>query len=392
IHIDHRLQEAAVEFRRCCEALCLHLDVPLDIVEIDVARLSGRSIEEMARGARYQAIGRRLAAGECLLTAHHARDQAETVLLQLLRGAGLKGLAAMPPCRPWHAGWHLRPMLRVAAADLQAFAAEAGIDAVADPMNRDCRFDRSYLRLHVWPLLEQRWPGVEKALARAARHVADGQALLDHAAAQTLAKIIDGAALSVRGLRTLSAAEQINVLRHWIDRHDIAMPPTARLHETLRQCMAAPADQLPSIVWGGHALRRYQDRLFLTDEQLPQIGETRSWDYRRCESLPLGERLGVLHWGPQAGGLDARRMPELLTVRQRRGGERLQPGRGGRTQTLQHLCQTAGIVPWMRGALPLIFAGEVLVAVGDLWQDARWRVAAGSQGSAVRWSAAPPCT
>ncbi len=137
------------------------------------------SIEAAAREARYRRLGLELEAGECLLTAHHAQDQAETLLLQLLRGAGLKGLSAMPMCRPFAGGWHLRPLLDVAQRDLRKFRDMNAIAAVDDPMNHDPRFDRSYLRRQVWPLIERRWPGAATALTRTAQHLAEAQELLD---------------------------------------------------------------------------------------------------------------------------------------------------------------------------------------------------------------------
>ncbi len=168
VHVDHGLQAAAVAFREACAAACARSNVPLTVISAAVRLPPGASIEAAARDARYEALQAELRPGECLLTAHHREDQAETLLLQALRGAGLKGLSAMPICRPLGAGWHLRPVLDVPQAEL------AGAAGVADPMNQDMRFDRSYLRGEVWPLIETRWPGAARALARAARHAARG--------------------------------------------------------------------------------------------------------------------------------------------------------------------------------------------------------------------------
>jgi tRNA(Ile)-lysidine synthase len=348
------------------------------------------------------------------LTAHHAEDQAETVLLQLLRGAGLKGLGAMPICRPWAAGWHLRPLLSVAQRELTEFGRAAlgraalgraapgraapgraefgpaeGVTAVSDPMNADLRFDRVYLRRQLWPLLEQRWPGAAAALSRTARHCADAQELLDESAAHAVQKLRDGSALSVTGLRALSPAQRDLALRFWLAEQSIDAPGSARLREAVRQMIAAQADHLPAVVWARHALRRYRDRVFLTAAELPRIGQAREWPIAPGAALELGGGLGTLRWSPQDGGLDARRLPPALVMRQRRGGERLRPQPRARTQTLQHLCQAMGVLPWMRDALPLLYAGNELIAVGDLWQDARWCVAAGQPGFGCEWLGGP---
>jgi tRNA(Ile)-lysidine synthase len=381
VHVDHGLQPAAADLRRACEELCRRLRVPLSIVPVMVDSTGGVSIEAAARDARYAGLARQLAAGECLLTAHHAEDQAETVLLQLLRGAGLKGMCAMPICRPWHGGWHMRPLLTFAQRDLRTFGAAAGVTAVSDPMNLDMRFDRAYLRRQLWPLIEERWPGAAGALSRTSRHFADAQELLDQSAAVAVQRLRDGTALSVTGLRALSSTEQLNVLRYWIAAREVQPPSTARLTEALRQIIAAAADHLPVIMWGEHALRRYRDRLFLTMARPPRVGEQREWLFAP----------GV-KWSPQIGGLDADRLPDMVVVRQRRGGETLKPQRRARTTSVQHLCQSLGVLPWMRDALPLVYAGNDLIAVGDLWQDARWRVAAGAPGVGCNWHDAPILT
>jgi tRNA(Ile)-lysidine synthase len=389
VHVDHGLQPAAVDFRHACEALCGRLGVHLDTVSVTVDARGGVSLEAAARDARYAGLARDFKRAECLVTAHHAEDQAETVLLQLLRGAGLKGLSAMPVCRPWNGGWHLRPLLGVTQAALRAFGDQADVQAVHDPMNDDPRFDRVYLRRQLWPLIEARWPGAAVALSRGARHIAEGQELLDEAAAQAVQRLRDGNTLAVTGLRMLSAAEQVNTLRYWIGSNNVPLPSTSRLVEALRQILAAEADHLPAVVWGEHALRRYRDRLFLTPALAPALGEPREWHVASGETLELSNGLGTLRWGPQCGGLDPARLPAVLWVQPRRGGETLKPHLRAATQTIQHLCQSLGILPWMRDALPLLYAGKELIAVGDLWQDARWCVPAPAAGFACRWQDAP---
>ena len=389
VHVDHGLQSAAAAFRDACEALCRRLEVPLTVVAAVVETGAGVSLEAAARDARYAALALQMRDGECLLTAHHAQDQAETVLLQLLRGAGLKGLAAMPPCRSWQRGWHLRPLLDVTRQDLERYAGAWGVTAVNDPMNADQRFDRVYLRTSLWPLVEARWPGAARALARTARHVGEAQALLDQAAAASVDQLRDGAALSVPALRALSAAEQRNALRYWILQQSVPPPSARRLAEALRQIVAANDDHLPAVLWGDHALRRYRNRLFLTPAMPPCVDERGEWATAAAATHLLARGLGTLQWSSQSGGLDAARLPAMLVVRRRRGGESLKPQRYARTQTLQHLCQSLGVLPWMRNALPLLYAGDELIAVGDLWQDARWCVAAGAPGLGCVWRAAP---
>ena len=389
IHIDHGLQPAAVSFRQACEELCRRLDVPLVVLPVAVATADGESIEAAARQARYAGIAQQMQAGECLLTAHHAADQAETVLLQLLRGAGPKGLAAMPICRRFAAGWHVRPLLRIARQEILDFGRSSGVRAQTDPMNGDARFDRVYLRNEVWPRLTARWPGCETALARSARHLADAQDFLEQSAADLLQNLRDGEALSLLRLRMLSPSQQHNVLRHWISSRGAALPSLARLSEALRQMIDAAEDHMPMIAWDTNALRRYRDRLFLTAATPPRLAGDCRWRMREDPCIELDTGVGTLAWSAQMGGLDAARLPDALQIRKRRGGESLRPHLRAKTRSVQQLCQSVGIPPWLRDALPLIYAGDELIAVGDLWYDSRWCVPQGQSGWGCKWSGAP---
>jgi tRNA(Ile)-lysidine synthase len=256
-------------------------------------------------------------------------------------------------------------------------------------MNLDLRFDRGFLRRQIWPLIKTRWPGAGAALSRAARHAAEAQALLDCAAAADMGRLRDGDALSVPGLRAMQPPERINALRFWLCEAGVEPPPTARLNEALRQILEAKADHLPNIAWGGRALRRYRQRVFLTHAEPPRLEGSHRWHVHEESRLELGPNLGELCWAAQMGGLDAQRLPEVLIVRGREGGEALKPAARARTQSLQHLCQLQGVLPWMRDALPLVYAGDVLIAVGDLWLDARWRVGPRELGFAINWQQAP---
>ncbi len=389
VHVDHGLQAAAAEFREACGELCRRLGVPLTVLPVVVPTPAGVSVEASARTARYAALALSLSVGECLLTAHHREDQAETLLLQSLRGAGLRGLSAMPLCRPLGAGWHLRPLLDVPRHALLALAASVS-PAAADPMNDDLRFDRVYLRRRLWPPIETRWPGAVAALSRTARHVAVAQELLDRTAGPKLARLRDGAALSLPRLRALDAANRIHVVRYWLRESGAQPPSTARLTEALRQLLEADDDHLPAVIWGDCALRRYRDRVFLTEAEPPRLQGTRCWEVAPGSRVDLGPGLGTLRFAVvQRGGFATHRLPQILSVRARSGGETLKPAALAKTQSVQHLCQSLGVLPWLRDALPFVYADAVLIAVADLWQDANWSAGPFEPGLVIEWERAP---
>lgn len=389
VHVDHGMQAASSALRDSAVSLCRRLGVPVEILRVEVAAAGGVSLEAAAREARYAAFAGSLQRGECLLTAHHALDQAETLLLQLFRGAGVKGLSAMPTRRAFARGWHLRPLLEVGQEELRRFGRSLGIEGMEDPMNRDRRFDRVYLRREVWPSIGRRWPAAATALARAAQHLGAAQASLDASALRVVERLRDGDALSVPGLRALPPRERVHVVRHWLAAAAVEPPSTARLGEALRQMLTAHADHGPEVKWGTHVFRRYRDRLFLTPAVLPAIGEALDFSVAEGARVELGPGLGALRWAAQPGGLDPARLPPRLRVERRRGGETLKTGARARTHSVQHLCQTMGVLPWLRDALPMIYADKALVAIGDFWQEARFSVAADRVGLGCVWEDAP---
>ena len=202
-------------------------------------------------------------------------------------------------------------------------------------------------------------------------------------------KLRDGSALSVTGLRALPATQQMNVLRHWIVGQGATAPPAARLLEALRQCVDAREDHMPAVEWGAYALRRYRQRLFLASARVLELGAVRAWVVGDPAPHDMGAGCGSLIWTAQHGGLDPGRLPATLSVRQRAGGETLKPHRRASTQSVQHLCQSLGVLPWLRDALPLVYAGGSLVAIADLWLDARWCVDPDLPGLGIEWRGAP---
>jgi tRNA(Ile)-lysidine synthase len=387
VHVDHGLQAASADFAAASARAAAVLQVPFTLLRVSLPAAMGQSVEECAREARYAALGADLQPGECLLTAHHQDDQAETFLLQALRGAGLAGLAAMPMRRRMGPGWHLRPLLRVSRADLREYVRHH-FTAVEDAMNADRRYDRSYLRHEVWPILRRRWPAAGEVLARSAAHVAqahDAQALQ---ARQDLAQLRDGAALSLAHLRRLPPERQAGALRAFLEEGGARSPPQLRLQEALRQMLEARPDAEPCVRWSGHALRRYRGRLYLTAAE-PAVLPPLEWQWRLQASCDLGEGLGCLRWSAQPGGLDPARLAPVLQVRPRVGGEAIRTSRGGVNHSLRHLLQERGVVPWSRGQLPLLWAGTRLVAVADLWAEGDLRAAPGEPGLQLRWEQAP---
>jgi tRNA(Ile)-lysidine synthase len=251
LHVDHGLRPASKRWAAHCRAVARSLRIPLKVLTVKVERGRGESLEAAAREARYRLLAAALAPNEVLLMAHHADDQLETVLLQLLRGSGLPGIAAMPPLAPFANGWLARPLLSRSRAELEAWVRAEDLTWIEDDSNADERLDRNYLRSRVLPLVRERWPGAATAVARSARHAAEAQSLLEQVARADVDRASYGESLSVKSLRALHPSRRRNALRFWITRAGWQAPDTRRLDEIAGPLFDARHDANPFVEWGG---------------------------------------------------------------------------------------------------------------------------------------------
>lgn len=377
LHIDHGLQPQSRDWSRWCVAQCRALGLACEVAVVDVVRARGASLEAQARDARYAAFATRMTPGDCLLTAHHADDQAETLLLQLLRGAGVHGLAAMPFQAPFARGVLARPLLAFTRVQLAAYAADQRLAWQDDPANDNGGFDRNFLRHRVMPALRERWPSVAVTVGRSAAHCADAARLLDQIAAQDLRNVAAAdATLRIDRLRDLPAERQRHLVRYWLRDLHLPVPRQSRTEQIIVQMLAADADRYPLIAWPGAEVRRYRDRLYAM-APLPFHDAHRqlTWDIRVPLDVPeLGLCLTAV---PARGaGLSAQRCDgATVTVRFRGGGEVCRPAGRAHHKPLKKLFQEIGVPAWERDRVPLIYLDGCLAAVGGYWICAPYQAA-----------------
>ena len=370
VHIDHGLQPASGDWAGHCRRVCETLAVACAIERIEVRGVREEGLESAARRARYAALARHIGPGDVLLTAHHQDDQAETVLLQLLRGAGLAGLAAMPPIAAFAAGRHARPLLGFTRSALATYARQERLSWIEDTSNRDTRLARNFLRHRLLPLIAERWPTAPRQLARTARHAAEAAALLEELAAADLADCGTnaGEALAIDRLMRYSPARQRNLIRHWLRTRGFRPPTAMHLERILAHAHRPPRTRHAAVGWPGVQVRRYRDALFvLPAAPAPDRRLELPWDPPQpLEIAGTGWRLHAV--ATTGAGLSQERLRRArVVVGLRRGGERCRlPGRAHR-HTLKKLLQDAGVPPWERERLPLIYADDELAAVGDRW-------------------------
>ena len=379
IHVDHGLHPDSARWSEHAQAQAARLGVALQIARVEVDRASGKGLEAAARAARYAAIERRMDAGEILVTAHHADDQAETVLLRLMRAAGVDALGGMRPLRRFGPGWLARPLLAVSRAALRGYAEAQGLQWMEDPANRDPAFDRSLIRNKVLPELAARWP-------RAAESIAASAALL-RAAADAMDTQVSALLAEARGEdpRTLKSAALGalddfllgELIRAWLAELGFAPPGATILARVRGELLEARPDAEPCLAWGDVELRRHRDLVYA----LPAAADIDAawgtdWDGRAALALPFG--LGTLR-------LDAPH-PLPLRVALRQGGERIEPGADRPSQSVKNALQELGVPPWLRARMPVLWHEDQVWAIGEVLVSGAFRQWLARHGRRYEWS------
>ncbi len=386
VHVHHGISPNADDWARFCRKLCRDWRVPLSTLRVDIGSPRGRGLEAAARDARRAALARVRA--DALALAHHLDDQAETVLLSLLRGAGVRGASGMPALGRLGAKLLLRPLLEVPRAELTRYAHANGLQWVDDESNRDTAHARNFLRLRVAPLLEERYPRWRQALGRAAHHFSDADALLrDYAGTRPLDR------LRIAELRSRSAPAARVLLREYLGAYGLRPPATRRLAEMLRQLTSAAPGARVELAHDGAVLRVYRGELRLERfGGAPVEFAPVRWTGQRRIALPaLGGEIRFERMRG-AGVALARLRGRPVQLRLRGGGERIQPDSRRPRRTLKNLFQEAGLPPWQRDRLPLLFCGEDLVWAPGIGVDERYRAPAGDAGLVLHWHSSGDAT
>lgn len=387
VHVHHGLSPQADVWTAHCANICRSLAVPLQTRYVSVNQ-AGDGLEAAARAARYR-VFRELDA-DALVLAHHRDDQAETVLLQLLRGASLKGLAAMPPQRLLQGSVNpelilFRPLLHTTRVEIAAYADEHGLSWIDDASNTDETLSRNALRHTALPVLSARFPDAPQVLAQAAAQFAEAASLLDELAKHDFGVANGGDRLALSVLRNLSEPRARNVLRCFLAQAGVEIQRDA-LHEALRQVLTARPDAQVQVVFGDMILRLY-DRCIVIQPRTRFAAAPMNLLWKGEACVELGEGGNLLFQSVIGAGV--RLTPGQVSIRRRRGGERMRPGAGRPRRTLKNLLREAGIPAWQRDSLPLLYLDEALVWAPVIGGDSDYQATAGEAGWLISWQAQP---
>jgi tRNA(Ile)-lysidine synthase len=385
-HVNHGLSPNAESWANFCAETCAKLSVPFTLSTVKVNKSSGLGLEATAREARYKALLGADADFICpdfICLAHHQDDQAETLLLQLARGAGVKGLAGMGA----NNGKLLRPLLDVPRSALEAYASANKLTWIDDESNADTKFDRNFMRHEILPKLATQYPAIRQTISRTAAHLADCSALLDDLAQIDAANAIQPnmQQLSLQTLVSLSTARANNVVRWWLAQNQLAMPSTPVLQQIVQQLLGAKADAAIQIkVSDSLTVRRYQEFAYLVPDMPASTPINLLWQGEECVILPDNSRL--IFTKKLGEGFALNRVKNIkLRIKNREGGERFRPQLGRPYRSLKQVLQTHAMPPWQREQLPLIFMDETLVIIPNVGVDAGLQAGNDEMGLTVNW-------
>lgn len=369
VYIDHGLQSESAEWARHCEYQCQQFNIPFQTICVNAQPAKGESPEAAARTARYAAFKKVVQRDMCLLTAQHQDDQAETVLLQLLRGGSAAGCAAMPKISAFADAWHCRPLLSISQQSILDYAEINNLSWVEDPSNQQQNYDRNYLRHSVVPVVQQRWPALNKTLSVFSEQQAENADLLDELAKLDLQSALQHKdQLDIIQLTKLDNARLRNTLRYWIKQNQHPMPSRAVLGQIVVQMQKQSHDTHTLVSWAGSQVRRFRDSLYLLKQVEHDASQRVAWNADEPLYLSSIEKtLQLQNTNDAVFTLKTSVLTKTLSIRFRQGGERIKPvGRNG-SHDLKSLFQEAGVPAWQRDKIPLLYAGDDLVAVVGYW-------------------------
>ncbi|MDR3503794.1 MAG: tRNA lysidine(34) synthetase TilS [Legionella sp.] len=358
VHINHGLSPNALSWQKHCEQFCRHLGINFITKAVQFDR--NANIEERARVARYAVFSALLTEKDCLVLGHHQDDQAETVLLQLLRGAGVDGLAAMTELGVLGSGAIARPCLNISRAQLEQYGTSQQLSWIDDESNQDISYSRNYLRQKILPLLADKWPGASGNIARTALHCQQAKSNLDALALEDCPELFFASgSLCITSLRQLDFARSANVLRTWLKKRQIQAPSTALLHRMIDELIFARIDAVPQVNWDEVIVRRYQQHLYLDKKSTTGLPNYSEW-VEFPSPLMLGVDGFCVTAEPAKQGLVVPPKAKIA-IRFRQGGETF--FLHGQTKQLKKLFQEWQIPPWQRERIPLLYINDELAAV-----------------------------
>lgn len=385
VHVHHGLHAKADHWAAHCQAFCAQRNIAFCVESVSIKKQARRSLEEQARSARYRVLQKHLPQGGWLLTAHHQDDQAESLLLALKRGSGVRGLAGVHRFGDFAEGKCLRPLLDCSRASLENYARQHELTWINDSSNTDLRFDRNFLRHQILPVLNARWPAWTACVSRSADYCAQQERVLTEFLTEELTRISDqDGALPIEALLPFTSDKRTLLLRHWIETQTGRIPAAGRLAKIWPEVACARGDSNPNLVLGQYAVRRYKNRLFLIEHPLQMCTERLAITVGTLYTLP--DKLGtlIIRETTEKPWIRAPRSDEELSIRFHCTAP-LRPYKRQGSRRLKKLWQEYEVPPWQRGRVPMLFYNDKCAGIIGLFVCQGFEAESGEQGLAITW-------
>ena len=383
IHIHHDLSPNADDWLTFCHKECKKLSIPIKSEKINIKQDLPMGIEAAARKSRYQVL--EIYRKGILALGHHQNDQAETLMLQLFRGSGLSGLAAMPTFDRERFIW--RPLLRIKREIIEDYAKENNLVFIEDESNNNLQFERNFLRKEILPLIKSRYPDIINTISRSSENIAEGLNL-HKAIAKEDANLYfskNKERLSLTMLKVLEKERVVNLIRWWLDINKQLMPSKKTMSELYRQIKDVKKDALLNIdISELISIKAYRDELFLVEKKIKIDPYELIWRGEEVVELPGNSKL-IFKRSVGAGFSLSKIASKTLTIQNRNGGESFKPKNNQPTRTLKYLLQTSNIPPWKRQLMPLVFSENELVAVPDFGVHFKFQADKEEDGWDIDW-------
>lgn len=364
LHANHNLQDESGKWQEHCQKICDDLKIPIHCINLDVQPIKGESLENVARIKRYDFFRNYIKANECLLTAHHADDQVETVLLRLIKGAGIHGLRAIRTKVPFGSGFLIRPLLDFSRLDLEDYAKNNKLKWIDDPSNKDDRFDRNYLRNQVIPKIKERWPFITKTVLRSARHCATGADLIDEMALHDYKRYyVEKDKLSISSLKKLSSIRAMNMIRYHLNNIGFELPSTKKIEQIIEEVINSRDGSNPKVIWHKYCVRKHNDKLYFLMNEQEVDTKNIHLALKLGTALTLPHDLGIINSKKTYGKGLVLSDKAKLYISFRKGGEKIRLPNAEHLKSLKNLFNEWKIPHWERSKIPLLYDHEKLVAV-----------------------------
>jgi tRNA(Ile)-lysidine synthase len=380
VHINHGLSVNALRWEDHCKRICQQLGIIC--TSMSVSCNPNSNIEASARTARYQAFIKLVNYQQCLLTAHHQDDQAETILLHLMRGSGLNGISGISVTRKFGDGYLHRPLLLITRRSLLEYAELYNLSWIEDESNNNLALSRNFIRQKIIPLLVNKWPKVSKNLARTGKHCAQAQSNLCELAKLDCPALADAAGpLSLADIRYLSAERVNNVLQYWLQKYVMHLPNFNIFQRLITELVNTDGAAAKEVKWGLNRVVRYKDKLYFLIDQNASLYGTMIW-FNFPQKLILPDMHVICATSVQQGIMISAN--QSIEIRFRQGGEKF--FWHGQTKSLKKLMAEWQIPPWLRDTVPLLYIdGQLACVVNYAMSDLFYRKNTQQQSEVTLW-------